>query len=256
MEKVDNASVSFGSGKEEMDRLDFAAGLAGMDTERYIDAVLQKAIEREHKYFTENAKMFKNIVLIRHGESESNAGLPTFDHEKIPLTEKGRAQAEKVAGCIPFVPELTVSSPFSRARSTALQTLLRFSCTKFEVWPEVREFTYLSPATCAGTTSADRKPRVEAYWNAADPDYVDGEGAESFRQFMERVDVTLQKLSNLTIKNIVIFSHAQFIRALLMQQQDPDFRNADYSGKMRMFLEGRRIANAEMVWLDGIGLRK
>ena len=204
----------------------------------------------------ENVKMCKNIILVRHGESDSNAGLPTYDHEKIPLTEKGKAQAEAVAGHIPFIPDLIITSPFSRARSTADPTVLRFATAGLEVWPEVREFTYLSPATCAGTTSADRKPRVDAYWSASDPDYVDGEGAESFRQFMERVGVTLQKLNDLTVNNVVIFSHAQFIRALLLEQQDPEFGNAAFSGKMRMFLKGRRIANAEMMWLDGIGLKK
>jgi hypothetical protein len=59
-----------------------------------------------------------------------------------------------------------------------------------------------------------------------------------------------------TVNNVVIFSHAQFIRALLLEQQDPEFGNAAFSGKMRMFLKGRRIANAEMVWLEGIGLKK
>ncbi len=198
----------------------------------------------------------KNIICIRHGESASNAGLPTYDHEKIPLTEKGELQAQEVASQIPFVPHLIIVSPFSRARGTASPTLLRFNGTAFEVWPEVREFTYLSPASCVGTTSADRKKRVEAYWNAADPDYIDGEGAESFRQLLERVDSTLQRLSELTAKNIVVFSHAQFIRALLLEQQDPDFQEADFKEKMHTFAKGRMINNAEIIWVDWIGKKK
>ena len=41
-----------------------------------------------------------------------------------------------------------------------------------------------------------------------------------------------------------------------MERHDDAFRNADLSEKMRMFREGRKIANAEMVWFEGIGLEK
>lgn len=41
-----------------------------------------------------------------------------------------------------------------------------------------------------------------------------------------------------------------------MERHDDAFRNADLSEKMRMFREGRKIANAEMVWLEGVGLEK
>ena len=38
------------------------------------------------------------VWLIRHGQSESNAGLPSTDWRAIPLTTLGRRQAEHVAG--------------------------------------------------------------------------------------------------------------------------------------------------------------
>ncbi|MBR1695660.1 MAG: histidine phosphatase family protein, partial [Selenomonas sp.] len=140
----------------------------------------------------------KNVLLVRHGESAANAGLPTVTPEDIPLTEIGREQAEAVAKSIPFCPDMIISSPFLRARQTAEPAVERFIGSRFGLWPKVREFTYLSPASCIGTTVADRKDRVEAYWNAADPDYVDGEGAESFRQFMLRVDEVIKKLNDLS----------------------------------------------------------
>ena len=37
------------------------------------------------------------VWLIRHGQSESNAGLPSLDWRNIPLTDLGRQQAERVA---------------------------------------------------------------------------------------------------------------------------------------------------------------
>src|ERR1700729_1492018 len=38
------------------------------------------------------------VWLIRHGQSESNAGLPSADWQGIPLTELGHQQAERIAG--------------------------------------------------------------------------------------------------------------------------------------------------------------
>ena len=219
--------------------------------------ILQKLQEKlvadlGHKSNIETEKNTKNIILIRHGESAANVGLPTAGPEDIPLTEKGEEQAEEVASKIPFYPKMIIASPFARARYTVEPTIQRFTDSKFEVWPEVREFTYLAPASCIGTTTEERKARVAAYWDAADPDYVDGEGAESFRQFMERARVTLQKLKDLPCNNIVVFSHEQFIRALLMEQGDSAFQNADMVEKMQLFRCGRRIANAEMIWLEGL----
>ncbi|MBX4390115.1 hypothetical protein K4H03_28970, partial [Mycobacterium tuberculosis] len=54
-----------------------------------------------------------------------------------------------------------------------------------EVWP-IAEFTYLQPARWNGTRSAERMPHLERYWSAADPDYCDGEGAESFATLLRR----------------------------------------------------------------------
>ena len=52
-----------------------------------------------------------------------------------------------------------------------------------EVW-DIGEFTYLDPVSCQGTTSGDRKARMDSFWRVADPDFVDGPGAESFNAFI------------------------------------------------------------------------
>ena len=193
------------------------------------------------------------ILLIRHGQSAANVGLPTLDPESIPLTDKGQLQAENAAKELRSAVDMIIVSPYLRAQQTAEPLIKRFPNALVEIWPEVREFTYLSPASCAGTTVLDRKERVDAYWDAADPDYVDGEGAESFRQFMQRADRVLKKLSELQCKNAAVVSHEQFMRALLMEKLDPVFGNAAFAEKMRMFRNGIRIANAEIIWLVETG---
>src|SRR5262249_26015910 len=51
-----------------------------------------------------------------------------------------------------------------------------------------------SPARYLDTTAADRIPFVEAYWSRCDPHYVDGDGAESFADFIRRVQQAIDGL--------------------------------------------------------------
>ena len=107
------------------------------------------------------------VWLIRHGQSESNAGLPSTDWRAIPLTELGQRQAEHVAGVFADPPQLIVTSPYLRARLTAQPTIERYPGTAFEEWP-VQEFSYLGPPGHPAT-SHEREPEVRAYWERADP---------------------------------------------------------------------------------------
>jgi len=63
------------------------------------------------------------VWLIRHGQSESNAGLPSADWQGIPLTELGHQQAARIAGVFTDPPKLIVSSPYLRAQQTAQPTI-------------------------------------------------------------------------------------------------------------------------------------
>lgn len=153
-----------------------------------------------------------NITLIRHGESAANAGLVTDDPASIPLTPQGEEQARLAAGNIDL-PHLIVSSPFVRAMATAQALLDRYPDVRFEEWP-IQELTYLDPARCAGTTVADRREWVREYWGRSDPHYVDGPGAESFAQFLQRVLVFLQRLKGLPAgQRVAVFGHGQFFNA-------------------------------------------
>jgi broad specificity phosphatase PhoE len=156
----------------------------------------------------------KRIWLIQHGESVANAGAATQDHVTIALTPTGHEQAREVSLLIPEVPGLIITSPFTRTQLTAKPTLERFPEAIHEVWNDIQEFTYLAPATCINTTAAERHDRVNEYWERLDPDYIDGEGAESFRQFLSRVQAASDRLSRLSNGLTVMFTHAQFIRGM------------------------------------------
>src|SRR3546814_8717712 len=83
---------------------------------------------------------------------------------------------------------------YTRTRQTAAPTIARFPGVPVEVWP-IEEFTYLQPARWNGTRRAERMPHLERYWREADPDYCDGEGAESFSTLLRRCEAALTRLA-------------------------------------------------------------
>src|ERR1039457_4441042 len=71
------------------------------------------------------------ITFIRHGESESNAyGYINDDPSRpVPLTERGKAQAESLAISLRSVPyTLAFASEFQRAKETAAILLRYHDC--------------------------------------------------------------------------------------------------------------------------------
>ena len=186
--------------------------------------------------------MGQEIYIVRHGESEGNAGLPSQNHREIPLTEKGKTQAQEIPQHLPWEPELIVISPFLRARQTAQPTLDKYPDTAVEIWPEVREFTYLMPKKCTGTTTAQRRPWVEAYWSRLNPFYIDGEGAESFFELVYRASETLRRIQNSSKQKILIFSHEQFIKVLTDLVERPLGTVED---RMERFNRLPRLGNCE-----------
>jgi 2,3-bisphosphoglycerate-dependent phosphoglycerate mutase len=156
----------------------------------------------------------KNVWLIRHAESIGNAGLVTSRPDTIPLTGKGIEQALYLADSFTQAPALIVTSPYIRTQQSAKPTIRRFPTARHEQW-EVQEFTYLSPERYRDTTAADRAPFVESYWSRCDPHYIDGEGAESFADFIRRVQQAIDGLWSCQSEFVAVFGHGLFLRAMI-----------------------------------------
>jgi broad specificity phosphatase PhoE len=152
------------------------------------------------------------VFLIRHGESESNAGLPSADPGSAPLTLDGQRQARLIAQVLADVPALIVTSPYLRARQTAQPTISRFPRAVCQEWP-VQEFTYLGDLHRRTTTAGERQPYAQAYWDQADPHHA-GPGAESFTGLLSRTAGFLDRLSAQQSGPIVVFTHGLFMRAV------------------------------------------
>ena len=152
------------------------------------------------------------VWLIRHGQSESNAGLPSTDWRAIPLTTLGRRQAEHVAGVFADPPQFIVTSPYLRARQTAQPTIEHYPAAAWEEWP-VQEFSYLQALDGRATTSHEREPEVLAYWERADPRHAEP-GAESFAGLIGRVTGFLGRLGARDTGPVAVFTHGIFMRAV------------------------------------------
>jgi 2,3-bisphosphoglycerate-dependent phosphoglycerate mutase len=211
------------------------------------------------------------VWFIRHAESESNAGLPTRDPASTRITPKGEQQAQQIADCLPQVPSLIVTSPYIRTKQTAQPTIQRFATVPQAEWP-IQEFTFLAPRKYHNTTSLQRYPMVQAYWQHADPLYVEDDGAESFVDLVGRVEWVRSHLLQLGKADtplgnhhnpfIVAFSHGRFIRAvvwvLLMRPQTIDRRTMQ---QFQAFSESVLVPNGTIlkvqaqageVWLSGL----
>jgi broad specificity phosphatase PhoE len=203
---------------------------------------------------SEGQDLVLTVTWIRHGESAANAGGASSDPALIALTERGKAQAQAIAQSFEAAPELIVMSPFIRAQDTAAPTLRKFPGVPVEVWP-VEEFTYLSPANCMKTTAAQRRPWVEAYWRASEPDHSNGPGTESFRGLVLRAQTTLRQLQGKT-GSVLVFGHGQFMQVvrwlILLAPQRIDAAAMD---AFREFDQANPIVNGESVCFTFDGQR-
>ena len=135
-----------------------------------------------------------HILLARHGETEWNAIRRVQGWTDIPLSEKGLAQAEALAGRLSRVPLAAVySSDLSRAAQTAAPTAARLGLTVLTV-PELREKGF---GEWEGLTQADLERDYPELWHRyhvlRDLDAL-VPGGETWPQVRERLSVALGRI--------------------------------------------------------------
>ena len=185
------------------------------------------------------------IILVRHGESVTNAGGKAADHIVNPLTELGRAQSREFAERLNCKPTLFVTSPFLRAQQTSEPLQQRFPDVPVEEWP-IHEFSFLNPLLHKGTSEEDRQPYVTEYWRREDPAYIEGPGAESFTEFLDRARETIHRLAEHNAGGcIVIFTHGFFMQAFRLVLLFPEATDAEIMANFRRFHFVNLIQNTD-----------
>jgi broad specificity phosphatase PhoE len=187
------------------------------------------------------------IFLVRHGQSVANAGGVPADHITNPLTELGHAQAKALAERLDCTPTLFLHSPFLRTRQTAEPTLQRFPDVPVEEWP-IHEFTYLEPTRHNGTSEAQQMPHILKYWENLDPSYLDGPGAETFTQFLDRARSAIQRFAQMPPGGcVVVFTHGFTMQAIRLLLLFPDATDAELMRNFRRFHFNNFIENTEVL---------
>lgn len=189
------------------------------------------------------------LWIVRHAQSRSNSGQPTIGPDDNTLSDLGYTQAQCVAQAIHQSPDLIVTSPYVRTQLTAQPLMAKFPDVPVEVWP-VQEFTYLSLPLDQPTNRFQRTPLRQAYWNRFDPDYVDGERAESFVQLMARAQGALTQCQQQS-GFVVIFTHGLFIKAMMWQTlAQPATIDSMAMQRFYGFWKAFRVPNASILHLD------
>lgn len=191
------------------------------------------------------------VYLVRHGKSETNAGLPTLGPDHVGLTPHGLEQAQHIMAFLKSHTslDLIVTSRYERTKQTAAPTASTFRSVPQDVW-DVEEFTYLASLHHEFCTADYRRPLVDAYWEQCLPDYEESAGSESFKSFIKRAQATVDRLKYAGNKTIAIFSHEQFMCAIwwLVQQETGSIDiSKEAMCSYKTFLDTHRIPNGGII---------
>lgn len=147
----------------------------------------------------------KVLTFVRHAQSVSNAGGITMPHATIPLSDLGHAQAHQLANVIDVTPVAVLVSGFTRTHQTAAPFCAKHS-TSYKILTCLNEFSVIDPLLIQGLNGIQRKPFVKEYWDNPDPHRRLGAEADTFAEFVDRVNEFVAQMDNLT-DSTLIFGH-------------------------------------------------
>ena len=197
-----------------------------------------------------------DVWFIRHGESRSNAGEVAVDRGSTRLTDKGEEQAKAAALKITKQPDLIVVTPYIRTQQTAQPLRERYPNVPCETW-DLFEFSALSDENYVNRTWTQRTPTMRALWEANDPDYVDGPGAESFSGMVGRINTALKRLHEYKNKFILVYAHGYIIQTTRLMLGKPGLSAKELMKLIPYYMEHSPIENGSILRLemDAKGMR-
>ena len=204
--------------------------------------------------------MKKDIYLVRHGESEANVGV--FKHkgkkvngpEHIKLTKNGKIQAKDLVKKVKKANKIFVST-YTRTHDTAKPLAKRYTKGKFHISKHIHEFTYMNFGANKGKNIDELKKQAVDFWVDPKPDVKIGPKSESFKDFVERIQLFIKDFNKFP-EGTYVFTHKNVILTMIILFEDfPHKLNKKLTkDELRKFmnkLKDRRnnaeIGNAEMI---------
>ena len=190
----------------------------------------------------------KTLYLIRHAQSEANAGGISKPERDIALSPLGREQAQALVARLPrsshvYVSELRrtheTAAPYCHAHGITPQTL-----------PLLNEFSCLAFELIRDMDGAARRPLADAYWQRADPLECTGAGADSFAAFNQRLSAFLAHYPQLEDGSL-LFGHGIWIGLLAWRLLGFSVETAADMAAFRRFQTGLPMPNTAVWQLQG-----
>ncbi|MBC2594126.1 histidine phosphatase family protein [Ruficoccus amylovorans] len=160
------------------------------------------------------------VIIIRHGETEWNLQARYQGQENSPLTARGVAQAEAVAGRLAGLPlDAIISSDLQRAVDTADLIAARHPQTPRFSDERLRERDFGKLTAMTRAEALEKYPEEEKSYLSHDPDYRIP-GGESLRDVYDRTAAALDEwAARYEGKTVCIVTHGgvlgQFLRYVL-----------------------------------------
>ena len=124
-------------------------------------------------------------------------------------------------------PFLIVTSKYNRSKETAAYLIEKFPEATIEEWDDIHEFSYIN-----NYSSVEEKKGIKKeYWDKNDPMYKNTNASDNFPAFLERTKSVLEKVRNSEHDSIVIFSHAKFMRLIIILLTHSEY--TDHSQTMK-----------------------
>ena len=155
----------------------------------------------------------EHLILLRHGETDWNAGLRMQGHTDIPLNSEGVAQASAAAPSVAALrPELVVSSDLSRARQTAepVADLLGLPVT---LDARLRETSLGDWEGLTRDEVTSRWPGMWEQWRSTSADFTPPNG-ESRMQVARRAAEVVETLDTQQVRRALLVAHGGLIVGL------------------------------------------
>jgi broad specificity phosphatase PhoE len=188
----------------------------------------------------------RELIVVRHGESEGNARGLVQGRLPFPLTERGRAQARRVAEVVRALawrPERVVTSPLPRSVETAE---IVADALGFPPPLPMDSFTEIDCGTATGRSLGDLEREHPGFFKRPASQWLGFKefGGESDDDILARVAQGLDSLSG----SVLLVTHGAVFKAALAHlvglrsQFFLDLRNGTC-----MRLERRRIGTSDVV---------
>lgn len=160
----------------------------------------------------------KKFYLIRHAQSESNAGHAVRPNQDIALTPLGHQQAQELCEWLSshVSADGVFVSSYVRTHQSAKPYLDKTGLVPV-VLEDLREFNYLDYEHIKDLTFAQIAQMADKFWANADKDFTDSPNTDSFANLVARVKAVRNVFDRLPDGTYVVFTHGMWLGMLMWQ---------------------------------------